>query len=146
MDALTVIMNIMRASVQLAYTPNIWRKGEVKFIPKPGKRDPGNPRSYRPITLTSFLFKTLERITLWELESTIMKEKPFHRNQHAFRMGFSCDTALAQATETIEKGMKQSGFTLGVFLDIKGAFDNVKADEAIRCLERRNTLPHSGKS
>ena len=35
---------------------------DVIFIPKPGKEDYSSPKSYRPITLTSFVLKGLERI------------------------------------------------------------------------------------
>ena len=44
------------------YLPNTWRKVKVVYIPKAVKKDPEHPKSYRPINLTSFFLKTLERL------------------------------------------------------------------------------------
>ncbi|XP_050664244.1 lipase 3-like [Leptidea sinapis] len=54
---------IYRACLAHRYVPLQWRE-EVKvvFIPKPGNSDYTNPKSFRPISLTSFLMKTLERL------------------------------------------------------------------------------------
>ena len=41
--------------------PSDWRKAIIIHIPKPGKH-PTNPTSYRPITLTSCICKTMEQI------------------------------------------------------------------------------------
>ena len=60
-----------------------------------------------------------------------------HKRQHAFRIGKSCDSALTETVNFIEKGINQEKYTVGVFLDIKGAFDNVDPDEAIKALEER---------
>ncbi len=38
------------------------------FIPKPGKEDYPKAKSFCLITLTSFIFKTLERVVLDHLE------------------------------------------------------------------------------
>ena len=47
------------------YTPQIWRQSKVIFIPKLGKDDYSKAKSFRPISLTPFLFKTLERLSYW---------------------------------------------------------------------------------
>ena len=60
-----------------------------------------------------------------------------HKRQHAFRIGKSCDSALTETVNFIEKGINQEKYTVGVFLDIKGAFDNVDPEEAIKALEER---------
>ena len=52
-------VKIYRASVSMGIIPLSWKKSRVTFIPKPGK-DPSDPKSYRPITLNSFLLKALE--------------------------------------------------------------------------------------
>ena len=41
--------------------PDGWQYATIIPIPKPGK-DPAEPNNYRPIALTSYLFKTLERM------------------------------------------------------------------------------------
>lgn len=59
-----MITNLLRASVTFAHIPQLWRKVNVVFIPKPGK-NPDLPKSYRPISLSSFLLKTLEDWSQW---------------------------------------------------------------------------------
>jgi hypothetical protein len=55
----TLLTRLHAAIIDLHYTPSLWRRSEIVFIPKPGK-DQSSPRAYRPILLMSFLFKTLE--------------------------------------------------------------------------------------
>ena len=54
-----------------------------------------------------------------------MQHNPYSIYQHAFRRGRSCDSALTEVTQRIEKALSQGEKFLGVFLDIEGAFDNV---------------------
>lgn len=55
------ILSIYNAIIEIGYTPTTWKQARVIMISK-GRGDLANPRSYRPISLTSFLLKTLERI------------------------------------------------------------------------------------
>ena len=108
----------------MGYTPKVWRTAKVVFIPKLGKEDYSDPRSFRPITLASFLLKGLERIVGWHLEKLGIGRE-ISRFQHAFKKGFSTDTALSGVVDRIESSILRGGFSLGVFFDIEGAFDNV---------------------
>lgn len=51
------ITGMFKASIILNFIPTRRRKVNVIIIPKPGK-DPAEPKSYRPISLSSFLLKT----------------------------------------------------------------------------------------
>jgi len=44
------------------YIPALWRQVKVVFIPKPGRSSYCGSRDFRPISLTSFLLKTMERL------------------------------------------------------------------------------------
>jgi ribonuclease HI len=123
----------------LEYVPTSWRKSKAIFIPKTGKEDYSLPRSWRPISLMSFTFKTLERLILWHLEETILTEFPFHKNQHAFRKGRSTESALSDTVDILESEVLRKGLAIGVFLDIEGAFDNLLPEGVIRSLKNRNT-------
>ena len=72
------------------------------------------------------IFKGLEKLVKWELERTSLTEKPLNRNQHAYSRVYNVDTALAQVVDEAEKGPLRKEFTLGVFIDIAGAFNNSK--------------------
>lgn len=45
-----------------SYIPKCWTAVKVVFIPKAGKRPSDEAKSYRPISLTSFVLKAIERI------------------------------------------------------------------------------------
>ena len=62
---------LYKASLDLEYVPKQWRESKAIFIPKAGKDDYSHVRSWRPICLMSFVFKTLERLILWHLEETV---------------------------------------------------------------------------
>ena len=63
-------------------------------------------------------------------------------NQHAFRKGSSCDSALSDMVDGIESSILCNQYALGIFLDIKGAFDNLNVESSIRGMERKGLPPH----
>ena len=135
------LRTLFTTSIDISYVPKIWRTSKAIFIPKLGKDDYAHPRSWRPISLMSFLFKTLERLLLWHLEETVLKDS-FHKNQHAFRKGRSTESALSDTVDVIESTVLRQGTAIGVFLDIEGAFDNLLPEGVIKSLRSRNTPPH----
>ncbi len=96
----------------LGYVPECWRRAKVVFIPKPGKED----CSFRPITLTSFVFKTLEQVVLGYFEDTYNVYDRRNVNQHAFWISSSCDLALSDMVDEIESSILPGHFALGIFL------------------------------
>ena len=74
-------------------------------------------------------------VRFWHLENTTLKTHPYNKNQHAFRSGHSAESALSRIVNEIEKGTHRRGYTLAVFLDVAGAFDNLSftaADKALK--------------
>jgi len=120
---------LMVRSVRENFIPTLWRQMRVVFIPKPGKSY-DNAKAYRPITLSSFVLKTLERLFQWHLQEKI----PSLCFQHAYTRGRSTDSALEEAVTFIEDGIYSKQFVLAVSLDCSGAFDNISFDGALRAL------------
>ena len=127
---------IFSASLALGYVPNGWRTAEAVLIPKVGKKDYTDPRAFRPISLTSFLFKGMERVIGWHLEEIGITDK-LSRNQHAFRKARSTDTILSEVVDLIEQSVLRKSYALGVFFDIEGAFDNVLPCKVIEGLKEK---------
>lgn len=96
---------ILQAVLAMGYIPGAWREVMVKFIPKPGRATYDQASSYRPISLTSFVLKTLERMCDRYIREVILKLIPLHRNQHAYQAGRSVDSALDQVVFNLEKSM-----------------------------------------
>ena len=120
-----VFLMICRASIKLGYIPKIWRESRGVFIPKPGKNSYNRAKSFRLITLTSFLLKVLERMIYWHLNTSLGVDKLITQHQHGFRTGKSTESALHQLITKIERTIVEGQYALGIFLDIEGAFDNV---------------------
>jgi len=129
------LVGIYAACNEYGYIPISWRSSRTVFIPKPGKGDYTIPKAFRPISLTSFLLKTFERIALWHLECTTFRRHPFHVRQNAFRKGHSTENALSGVVNYIERNIYQERIALAVFLDIEGAFDNVNTEAAIQAMK-----------
>ena len=90
---------IFKGCMEIGYVPKSWRQANVIFIPKPGKKDMTNPRSFRPITLTNVVVKGLEKILVWfcERDTTVGDLK----NQFGFSKGKSTETAISKVVDNI---------------------------------------------
>ena len=84
----------------------------------------------------------MERLVYWSLLSTSLKANPLNDRQHGFRKGRSTDTALSMMVGRIEKALrKKGGAAIAVFLDIRGAFDNVNISFTSNALLERGFDP-----
>ena len=128
---------LFKAIIQLGYTPKIWRESRVAFIPKPGKTDYTDARAWRPITLSTFLIKSIEKLVLWQLDELSLINDSLSKDQHAFRAGYSTESALSDFVDSVESSILRQKYALGVFLDIKGAFDNCKHDAIVEQMKSK---------
>ena len=119
--SIEVLTSIYKACIWTGYTPKLWREMDLIYLPKPNKTDYGIPKAYRPITLSNFLLKGLERICQWYMADTM----PPLKSQHAYTRGLSTETALSEAVDFIEHGVLKKEYVIGVSLDCSGAFDNL---------------------
>ncbi|CAK1584894.1 unnamed protein product [Parnassius mnemosyne] len=135
------LVAIMRAGLALKYVPRGWREVKVIFIPKPGKSDYTDPKSYRPISLTSFLLKTMERMCERELRGSALMNLPLHDKQHAYCLGKSTESAIHQVITKIEEAIQNKEICLGSFIDIEGAFDRTNFSSIKGALSRHKVEP-----
>jgi Reverse transcriptase (RNA-dependent DNA polymerase) len=97
------LSKLFKASLNLSYIPESWSKVNVCFIPKPGKPSYLNPKAYRPISLMSFILKTLEKLIEKYIRETVLEARPLHTNQFAYLVGKSTDSALHFLVSKMEK-------------------------------------------
>ena len=114
------LVNKYRAYLATGYVPAMRRQVKVVFIPKPGRNSYCGLRDFRPIRLTSFLLKTMERLVDRYLRNEILALRPLHPNQHAYQAGKSVETALHQLVVRAEKALDQQEIALFAFLNIEG--------------------------
>ncbi len=60
--AVNKLVEFFKASSLLGYVPLQWRDSKPVFIPKPGKSEYSLANSFRPISLSSFIMKALEKV------------------------------------------------------------------------------------
>jgi hypothetical protein len=131
------------------------RQVKVTFIPKPGKLDYTEAKAYRPISLSSFLLKTMEKLVDTHIKGGALRIHPLHRNQRAYQTGKSTDTALHNAVTRTEYATEHKNIALGTFLDIDEAFDRTSFDTIKLAAERHGietaicswicAMPNSGQ-
>ena len=138
--ALMCINSIFQAIYSTGYIPIEFRKSKVVFIPKPLKNDYGEAGSFRPISLTQFLFKAMERIIEWSLREHDEKLGQISEFQHAYSGSKGTDTALSTLVNLIESAILRKQLCFVVSVDIKGAFDNL-AFMAIEKAMKDNNYP-----
>ena len=127
-EAYTLIAAVYRQSLTDGFIPDRLLAMKVRFLPKSGKDKYESPKAYRPITLSNFLLKGLERIVQWRLQETTLSEPLL--NQHAYTRGRSTETALEDVVFYLKKYRIKDRFTMATSLDCSGAFDNVTFDSS----------------
>ena len=123
----TFLSFIYKCCLHFQYTPVTWRLTNVVFIPKPGKDTYLSSKSYRPICLSDYFLKGLERLAVWRVEQCLI-EFPIHPRQHGFQKGKGTESAISIAVDYIEELLFKKQHCLGIFLDISSAYDSMSID------------------
>jgi hypothetical protein len=121
------------------FIPMSWRQVKVTFIPKPGKFVYTEAKAYRPISLSSFLLKTMEKLVDRHIRDSVLRTYPLHRNEHAYQTGKSIETRLHNVVPNIESAIEHKDIALGAFLDIEGALDRTSFDIIKQAAEKHGT-------
>lgn len=106
----------------MATFTDCWKTSKLMIIPKPGKKDKFNPKSYRLISLLSTMSKALKTLIVSKIE----KETTLNNigNQHGFVTGHSIITEMNSLYNWANESKCRHVF--GVFLNVTGVFDSVK--------------------
>lgn len=131
-----VLCRLYRASIALGHIPTRWKESRVVFIPKAGKAK-DSAKGYRPICLSSFLLKTLEKLVDRHLREVLLEGGGLHGSQYAYQPGKSTETALLSVVSRIEKALQFKEIALGAFLDIEGAFDNTNPSKVVEAMREK---------
>ncbi|GJQ65462.1 hypothetical protein Trydic_g7567 [Trypoxylus dichotomus] len=117
-----VLCALLRATLAAGHLPSSWREARKVFIPKQGKTSYTEAKSHRPISLTSFLLKTLEKIIDKHLRDSALGRLPLHEKQYAYQSGKSCEQAIHELARRAEIAFGHKEIALPTFLNIAGAF------------------------
>ena len=97
----------------------------ARIIPLFKSGDKQNVSNYRPISLLPQLSKILEKIFNNRLMNFLNSNNLLYLRQYGFRKNMSTSMAIMELVENITTAMDNGKFTIGVFIDLKKAFDTV---------------------
>lgn len=102
--------------------PPSWKHSIILPLLKNGK-DPSQPNSYRPISLTSAICKLTEKIITTRLQWYLESNSLLTNSQTGFRQQLSTIDQIIKLQDDISKSLANKNHTLGLFIDFERAFD-----------------------
>ena len=140
------LVKVLRTSIALAYVARAWKLTRIFFISKAGKPSHTSVKNFRPNSLNSFIFKTLERLVdiyiYTYVQDVVLTIRSLHPNQHAYSTGHLTEIALHSAVYRIEEQLQKGEIMVGAFLDMAEAF-NRTSTETIREAARKQGVSES---
>jgi len=107
-----------------------------RIIPIHKAGDPLNVDNYRPISLVNAFSKILEKIVCTKLTTHLEQNNLIYEHQYGFLRGKSTEHALLHITNKIGQALNENKYCVGVFLDLKKAFDVVPHNILLKKLEK----------
>lgn len=120
--------------------PNIWKEAIVKLILKAPDRDPHDVSSYRPIALLPVIGKVYERVLINRIQQMYIDQKLNSNIQFGFKKCNSTDDALQRVVSKSKHA--ELKYTINIFVDIQGAFDNICWHGILKRLENIGCSSH----
>jgi len=117
------LAHIFNLSLSKGIYPDRLKKSRVVPIHKGG--DSRLCDNYRPITIVSTLAKVLDKIVATKLYNHLDINKLLYKHQFGFQKNLSTEMNLIHLTNYITKAINEGKFCIGVFLDLRKAFDVV---------------------
>ena len=120
-DSLMVLPDIFNDIWASGEIPECWKEATVISILKPGK----NLSNYHPISLTSCLSKTMERMINTRLVWFLEKNNILTQYQSGFRKGRTTTDQLIRLESFIRDSFLTGNHVVSVFFDLEKAYDTV---------------------
>ncbi len=134
LDIILALLNRVWSDKKL---PTPWLEAHIIPLLKPNK-DPDDPSSYRPISLTNVLSKIMEKIVTKRLEWHLEQNNILDQHQNGFRKKRSTTDNLLHLQQEIIDGFTSNQNTLCVLFDVEKAFDRLSRNSILQTLKRWN--------
>lgn len=129
----TMIAHLCNLSFSTGSFPAIFKKAVVVPIYKGGGVD--SVSNYRPISLLSTISKIIEKAFNTRLIKYLECRNILADTQYGFRNGRNTEDAVSKLSELVSKALDKGERCVGIFLDLKIAFDTVSIPLLLSKLE-----------
>ncbi|KAF2361426.1 Reverse transcriptase domain, partial [Trinorchestia longiramus] len=127
------LTNIFNRSLETGIVPDDWKRANVTPIFKKGNKQ--IPNNYRPISLTSVISKTIERLLKVHITKHLNDQNLINDTQHGFREKSSCLTNLLDFFGEVNRIYDSTKVVDFVYLDFQKAFDKVPHEKLMAKVE-----------
>ena len=103
----------------------IWNKSEVIFLRKSGKDTYSKPGSYRPISISSYIGKLIEKIIARRIQKYLELLGINDPDQEGFMEGRNTIRYLNRLVTSIKSDIQRKLTSICLFIDFEKAFDSV---------------------
>uniref|UniRef100_A0A8C6M161 Reverse transcriptase domain-containing protein n=1 Tax=Nothobranchius furzeri TaxID=105023 RepID=A0A8C6M161_NOTFU len=128
------LTHICNLSFQKGFFPNNMKVARVIPIYKTG--DKHQFTNYRPVSILSQFSKILEKLFVKRFDNFVDQCELLTECQYGFRNNRSTVQALIDLNEEITECIDKKKHAIGLFLDLKKAFDTVNHDVLMRKMEK----------
>ncbi|KAI4900229.1 hypothetical protein NFI96_026022, partial [Prochilodus magdalenae] len=125
LDLLPFTSPLINSSLSSGCVPQAFKTARVVPILKKPSLDSSDVSSYRPVSLLSFLSRTLERAVYNQLSFFLSQNQLQDINQSGFKPAHSTETALIAVTERLQTARSAKLSSVLILLDLSAAFDTV---------------------
>ena len=132
-DVITPFTYICNLSFENSMFPDKMKVAKVVPLFKSGSQN--HFTNYRPVSLLPQFSKVLEKLFDVRLQKFIDKYNVLHDSQYGFRSNRSTSLALMELIEEICTEIDNKNVTIGVFIDLKKAFDTIDHKLLLQKLE-----------
>jgi hypothetical protein len=94
-------------------------------VPVFKSEDPTEFSNYRPVSVLPVLLQVFERVLQWRLLEFLNCQGVVIPSQYGFRSGHSTAMAVLDMLERVRQAWRKKNVALGVFIDLKKAFETV---------------------
>jgi exonuclease III len=132
LDPLCFIFN---KSIETGIVPDMFKMAKVTPVFKKGG-DPTNLNDYRPISLISIFSKILEKYIAKNLKAFLHVNNLIDPFQFGFQDNNSTFHPMVHLLNHVSEAMNKKEFTIGIFCDIRKAFDCVPKNTLLMKLKK----------
>ena len=136
-----ILLHLFNRCLSEGIFPKILKIAVIKPIYKNG--DIKEPNNYRPISMLPYISKVLEKIISNRLTHHLNENDILDDHQFGFRKGRSTYMPLVLLQDTITKSFENSEHCLGIYLDLRKAFDTVNIDILLKKLQKYGIINKS---